>query len=157
MAEQPNIHEAEAQYDGEDPEGYRAGMARFGTSLGAEETGLSVYELPPGQSICPYHYEYGEEEWLIVVAGRPTLRTPAGEQVLEAGDVAFFPTGPEGAHKVTNNTDEAARVLMFSNLRDPNACVYPDSDKISINTGNRADDIRAFRSSAVDYFEGEPL
>ena len=29
--------------------------------------GGSLYELPPGQSICPYHYEYPEEEWLVVV------------------------------------------------------------------------------------------
>ena len=41
---------------------------------------MTVYELPPGQSICPYHYELGDEEWLIVLAGRPTLRTPEGEQ-----------------------------------------------------------------------------
>ena len=53
-------------------------MLRFGPQVGATRTGTSVYELPPGQAICPYHYEYGEEEWLLVLVGRPTLRTPAG-------------------------------------------------------------------------------
>ena len=116
---------------------------------------MSVYEIPAGQSICPYHYEYGEEEWLIVVAGRPTLRTPEGERDLEPGDVAFFPTGPDGAHKVTNSTGEPARVMMFSNLCVPNVVVYPDSDKVGINTGSREDNLRAPRSSGVGYYDGE--
>ena len=75
-----NIASPEFQYDADDPEGFRAGMFRFGPKLGAKETGASVYELPPGQSICPYHYEYGEEEWLLVLEGHPTLRTPEGEE-----------------------------------------------------------------------------
>ena len=53
-----NFHELVPEYDDTDPEGYRAGMARFGPALGASQMGASLYELPPGQSICPYHYEY---------------------------------------------------------------------------------------------------
>ena len=53
--------------------------------MGAAETGLSVYELPPGQAICPYHYEYGEDEWLLVLAGRPSVRTPEGTDELGPG------------------------------------------------------------------------
>ena len=71
-----NFHELVPEYDETDPEGYRAGMARFGPALGASQMGASLYELPPGQSICPYHYEYPEEEWLLVVAGRVT-RAPS--------------------------------------------------------------------------------
>ena len=80
-----------SRYDADEPEGYRAGMARFGKQLGATKTGASLYELPAGQSICPYHYEYGEEEWLIVLEGRPTLRHPSGEDELEPGDTLCFP------------------------------------------------------------------
>ena len=97
-----------------DPEGFRAGMFRFGKQLGAKETGIDVYELPPGQAICPYHYEYGEEEWLLVLEGRPTLRTPEGEEEIGPWEMVFFPTGPDGAHSVRNKTDETVRVLMFS-------------------------------------------
>ena len=51
-----NIAEPDFAYDADDPEGFRAGMLRFGKQLGAERTGTSIYEVPPGQAICPYHY-----------------------------------------------------------------------------------------------------
>ena len=101
----------------------------------------------PGQAICPYHYEYAEEEWLLVLEGRPTLRHPEGESVLEPWDVVVFPTGPEGAHGVRNETDETARVLMASTVRHPAATVYPDSDKIAVWTGNKDDDVIVHRDS----------
>lgn len=151
-----NLNAAEFEYDDSDPEGYRAGLDRLGPKLGATETGTSVYELPPGQSICPYHYEWAEEEWLVVLTGRPVLRVPSGEEQLETGDVRFFPLGPDGAHKVTNTTDETVRVLMFSTLKYPAMTVYPDSDKIGMYSDpGRTDSIRVRRGSNVDYYDGE--
>jgi uncharacterized cupin superfamily protein len=150
-----NLNSLEVEYDDQDPEGYRAGMARFGPSIGAEKLGASLYELPPGQSICPYHYEYPEEEWLIVLEGRPTLRHPEGEDELEQGDVVCFPEGPEGAHKVTNRTDQTVKVLMFSTKTKTAVAVYPDSGKIGIWTGNDADHVIVPRASNVDYYAGE--
>lgn len=150
-----NLNSLEVEYDDQDPEDYRAGMARFGPSIGAVKLGASLYELPPGQSICPYHYEYPEEEWLIVLEGRPTLRHPEGEDELEQGDVVCFPEGPEGAHKVTNRTDETIKVLMFSTRTKTAVAVYPDSDKIGIWTGNDADHVIVPRASSVDYYTGE--
>jgi uncharacterized cupin superfamily protein len=150
-----NLNSLQPEYDDTDPEGYRAGMARFGPSIGAEKLGASLYELPPGQGISPYHYEYPEEEWLIVLEGRPTLRHPNGEDDLEEGDVVCFPEGPEGAHKVTNRTDETVKVLMFSTKTKTAVAVYPDSDKIGVWTGNDADHVIVPRASNVDYYEGE--
>ena len=88
------------------------------SSIGASKIGATVYDLPPGQSSFPYHYEYGCEEWLLVVEGRPTLRHPGGEDELEPGDLVCFPEGPEGAHKVTNETDETARIMILSTKGD---------------------------------------
>jgi uncharacterized cupin superfamily protein len=70
--------------------------------------------------------------------------------------VVFFTTGPDGAHGVRNETDETVRVLMFSDLRVPAATVYPDSDKVAVWTGNKADDLLVHRSSGVGYYSGEP-
>ena len=150
-----NIGTPEFTWDDTDAEGFRAGMARLGPLLGAKETGISVYELPPGQSICPYHYECGEEEWLLVLSGNPTLRTPDGEERLAPWDAACFPRGPEGAHGIRNDTEETARVLMFSTVATPSATVYPDSDKIGIWTGDKETDVVVRRSSGVDYYDGE--
>ena len=150
-----NIAAPEFTYDPADPEGFRAGMFRFGQLVGAKQTGTTVYELPPGESICPYHYEYGEEEWLLVLAGRPTLRHAQGSEVLEPWDVVCFPSGPDGAHSVRNDTDETVRVLMYSTVSHPAATVYPDSDKIAVWPGNPADNLIVRRSSGVDYYAGE--
>jgi uncharacterized cupin superfamily protein len=150
-----NIRDPQFEYDDDDPEGFRAGMFRFGKQLGASQLGTSVYELPPGQSTVPYHYEYGEEEWLLVLEGRPTLRHSQGTDELEPWDVVCFPPGPEGAHSVRNETDEVVRLLMYSTVNHPAATVYPDSDKIAIWTGNEDDNLIAPRSSGVDYWAGE--
>ena len=50
-----------------------------------------------------------------------------------------------------------AGMLRFGPLvgAEPAATVYPDSDKVAIWTGNRADDLMTTRSSSVDYWFGE--
>jgi uncharacterized cupin superfamily protein len=149
-----NLDELVLQYDETDPEGYRAGMARFGPAIGASQMGATLYELPPGQSICPYHYEYPEEEWLMVVAGRVVVRHPGGEQELAEGDVVCFPPGPDGAHKVTCLGDDVARVLMSSTKREPAIAVYPDSNKVSIFPGDDRDRL-TMRRDTLDYWDGE--
>ena len=111
-----NIANPEFKHDEEDPPGFRAGIFRFGPLLEAKQMGASVYELPPGEAICPYHYEYAEEEWLLVLSGRPSVRHPEGTDELEPWDAVLFGTGPDGAHQVRNDSDEPARVLMFSTV-----------------------------------------
>jgi uncharacterized cupin superfamily protein len=150
-----SIAAPEFKQSSESPEGFRPRAVRLGTLVGATNTGMSLYELPPGQAICPYHYENPEEEWLLVLAGRPTLRHPEGEEVLEPWDVVFFPPGPGGAHAIRNDTDSTARVLMFSDRSTVAASVYPDSDKIAIWTGNPDDDLIVKRTSGVGYWDGE--
>ncbi len=150
-----NVATAECKPDPEDPEGFRGLMARFGPSLEAKQLGTSLYELPPGEALCPYHYEYAEEEWLLVLDGTPSVRDPEGVHELEPMDLVMFSTGPEGAHQIRNDSETTARVLMYSTVMHPAATVYPDSDKIAVWTGNKADDVIVRRSSAVDYFDGE--
>jgi uncharacterized cupin superfamily protein len=150
-----NIASPQFEYDGDDPEGFRSGMIRLGKLLGAEESGISLYEIPPGQLICPYHYEVGEEEWLLVLEGTPTLRHPEGSELLDPWDVVSFPRGPEGAHAIGNETEQTARVLMFSTVVVPTATVYPDSDKVGVWTGNSSDDVMVRKDSAVGYYDGE--
>ena len=155
MTEVVNVFELPVEHDVDDPPGYQGGGERLGPLLGASMLGMTLYELPPGNRICPYHYEYGNEEWVIVVSGRPTLRTPEGERELEPGDVVCFPEGPEGAHSVGAAGDETVRVIMLSTKQRPDVSIYPDSDKFGVYPLN-PDDMRIFRrGDAVDYFDGE--
>jgi len=148
-----NLLAAEPEYDDRDPEGYRAGMDRFGPKIGAAQLGGSVYELPPGQSICPYHYEYPDEEWLMPLGGTVVVRTPEGEEELEPFEVVAFPPGKAGALKCTNRGSETVRVLMLSTMPEVSVSVYPDSDKVLANSPD--DRHLSRRSSGVDYYDGE--
>jgi uncharacterized cupin superfamily protein len=150
-----NLFAEEAEPQSGRPDGYSLAWARLGPQLGAVKLGGTVYDLPPGQSTFPYHYEHGCEEWLLVVAGRPTLRHPEGEDELGPGDLVCFPEGPAGAHKVTNRTDETARIVILSTKGGPAVAVYPDSDKVGIFTEGGSDDVMVRRESDVDYWDRE--
>jgi uncharacterized cupin superfamily protein len=139
---------------GNEPPGYEQGRAaRVGRKIGATQMGMSIYELPQGQAICPYHFEWTDEEWLIVLDGTPTLRTPEGERTLEPGDTVCFPAGPDGAHLVRNDTTGNARVALLSTKHAIGLAEYPDSDKVGIWAGGTHYMLR--RSEHLDYWDGE--
>ena len=102
-----------------------------------------------------WHYEYGAEEWVIVLAGRPTLRHPGGEDELTPGDIVCCPEGPDGAHKVTNHGDETARLMIISTFDRPAVAVFPDSDKLGVWPDGERDMHMSSRDSNVDYWTGE--
>jgi uncharacterized cupin superfamily protein len=143
-----NLRDAELPSQLDKP-GFRHRATSVREALGGELIGCGLYELPPGEQLWPYHWHTSREEWLIVVAGTPTLRTPEGERVLRPGDVAGFPAGEAGAHTLYNRTEVPARVAFFSTL-GPMASVYPDSDKVSGAGG-----LIFRRADAADYWEGE--
>jgi uncharacterized cupin superfamily protein len=149
-----NVFGAECSYSEDRPAGYRCGSVRFGPSIGAERISGSVYELPSGESTFPYHYEYGSEEWLLVLAGNPTLRHPDGEDELEPGDLVCFREGPAGAHKVTNHTGETARVMIISTYSRPAIAIYPDSDKVGVWSTEGPEGLYR-RETTVEYYDGE--
>jgi uncharacterized cupin superfamily protein len=150
-----NIFTAAFEYDDEDPDAFRSGVANVGKAAGGSDLAVKLFELPAGKSLCPYHYEY-EEEWLIVLEGDTHVRMPDGEHRLTAGDIVRFAKGPAGAHRVTAGPDASARVLMFSAARTPAVAVYPDSDKIGVWPGNQADHVMLRRADGNrDYWDGE--
>jgi len=137
-------------FSAENVEG-RIDLAR---ALGSAATLMYVYDLTPGQSSSPYHYEY-DEEWLLVVDGTIVVRTPDGEHTLSRGDVVCFSPGPAGAHKVMNRSESPARTLLFSRVGGGLAvAVYPDSDTIGVFAGDD-NDLVFERGTAVPWAHGE--
>jgi uncharacterized cupin superfamily protein len=135
--------------DREFPSGFPTRYRQLGPLLGAELLGGTVYEFDPAERNGPYHYEIGNEECLLVLAGTPTLRHPEGRDVLAVGDMVVFPEGPDGAHQLINESAAATRVLILSTMREPYGCAYPDSGNLSTLGG-------VFRlAEAVDYWDGE--
>ena len=131
------------------------GRINLAELAGSGETAAYVYDIAPGESSAPYHYEY-VEEWLLIVAGEAVIRTPDGERALVAGQVVRFPAGPAGAHKVSNRGERPCRTLLFSARHGPAVSVYPDSDKIGVWPGGEGEDDLIFvRGSAVPWSHGE--
>jgi uncharacterized cupin superfamily protein len=139
----------------EERAGWRSKDAWVGAEIGAELIGGSLYEVEPGSRLWPYHTHHANEEWLIVVGGRPTLRTPEGEQDLREGDVVCFPRGREGAHQVSNRTDEPVRVLMLSTLIAPDVIEYVDSGKVGARSVAGEQLLLSRPGPMLDYWDGE--
>jgi uncharacterized cupin superfamily protein len=139
----------------EEREGWRSKDGWVGRRIGAELIGGSVYELEAGDRLWPYHTHHANEEWLIVVRGEPTLRTPEGEQVLREGDVVCFPRGKHGAHQVINRTDSAIRVLMLSTLIAPDVIEYIDTGKVFSRSVSGEQIMMGKPGPTLDYWEGE--
>ena len=139
----------------EDRPGWRSKDAWVGARIESELIGGSMYELEPGDRLWPYHTHHANEEWLIVLRGRPTLRTSEGERELAEGDVVAFRRGKGGAHQVRNGTDAPIRVLMLSTLLAPDVVEYLDSGKVSVVDANHQRLFREFRGPDAEYWEGE--
>ncbi len=155
----PNVFEPDLSSNPDAPAPFTVRGERVGLNAGSRDLGATVYELRRGEAICPLHVHYANEEMIIVLAGRPTLRTLEGSRELSTGEVVACLPGRAGAHRVDNFADEPARVLIVSTMRWPELAEYPDSDKFLVRTGDRADpDSKRmlFRPDpGFDYFDGE--
>lgn len=153
----PNIYEPEFEPE-QRPPGFRSRRARLGYELGAELIGCSVWELPPGEAAYPYHFHFADEELVIVIRGRPTLRAPNGTRELEEGEAVRFPLGEDGAHQLLNRGEQTVIFLALSSSGRPDVVVYPDANKLGV--GERlphGGGLRAYfrREDEVDYWHRE--
>ena len=135
-------------------EGYEYFRRRFVSFGQAKNTLVSVYEIPPGKSAYPYHFHHNNEETFYIISGEGVLKTPEGERKVSAGELIFFPTGEQGAHKLTNCSETEKLVYIdFDVVHDVDITQYPDSGKIGI-WGMGINELY-HRKANVDYYEGE--
>jgi uncharacterized cupin superfamily protein len=150
-----------ADFDGDQQrDGFTYRRAQVGRQAGAERLGASLFEIPPGQATFPYHRHSANEEMLIVLSGRPAVRTPEGWRDLDEGDVVAFPVGERGAHQIANRSSDSVRLLFVSEMNAPEVNLYPDTGKVGAMTrppgGRGPGDVWAFHEKdAVDYWDGE--
>jgi uncharacterized cupin superfamily protein len=157
----PNVLEPEWDAEQDRPP-FTWRRARLGRQAGSERLGASMFELPPGASTFPLHIHHANEELIIVLEGRLTLRTLHSERRLEPGEVLACPAGRRGAHRLDNREQETARVLILSTMLAPELNEYPDTGKFwarSYPPGAQAgeDDVEliARADEQLDYLEGE--
>ena len=149
-----NLRDLELEAETDAPPGHRFSGKSLTDDVGATKTGCAVYEIAPGEATWPYHFELGEEEWIVAIDGEIVVRTPSGEQTLRAGDVVCCVVGPDGAHAVRNGSDATARFMILSSAAvDVDGAVYPDSGKFSVRTTGWSH--RGRLGEPVPYWEGE--
>jgi len=136
-------------------QGFRIRETGIGDLIGAELIGGSVYEVDPGKKLWPYHLHHANEERLVVLRGRPTLRTPEGERELVEGDVVCFVRGAAGAHQVRNETEEPVRILMLSTRNAPEILEYPDSEKVVTVDAKGEELFQGRHGEPAGYWDGE--
>ncbi|MFL5561608.1 MAG: cupin domain-containing protein [Gemmatimonadaceae bacterium] len=149
----PNINTPEFN-DSREHAGFRARRAKVGHQAGAVKTGLSYWEVDPGEAAYPYHAHLTEEEIVVILEGTASLRSPEGWRELSQGEVAVFPTGEAGAHQIVNKSDAPLRFLSFSNSGDPEIVIQLDAQKYGVRDGGSQTTEWFRRGDAVEYFEG---
>jgi len=127
MANENNIWREELPPSSEWQNGTQSDRVGRGDILAAR-----VHVIPPGGRGGPLHFHHGNEEMLIVLKGRPSLRTVSGVRQLNEGEVVVFRVGPDDAHSCQNDTDEPVRYLFVSNNASPDAVEYPELGLLSV-------------------------
>lgn len=105
-------------------------------TVGAQggKTFVTFYTLMPGKSNYPYHYHTAMEEVFYIISGVGTLRTPEGEKTVTEGDVIIFPANANGAHQLTNTSDDVLVYLDVDTFATPEVVFFPDKGDFRIFT-----------------------
>jgi uncharacterized cupin superfamily protein len=148
-----NVDELEWETDEAAGGKYRSTDGEVGFWIGARRLGYQVVKLPPGARFCPVHAEYSEEELFVVLDGTPSIRTTKETLQCRRGDFIAFPTGPDHAHQVINESAAEATLLLLGEASDPAICYYPTSDKVLVAAWGERWMMR--RSPQLDYYDGE--
>ncbi|MFC3711756.1 cupin domain-containing protein [Sphingoaurantiacus capsulatus] len=157
----PVINLDEVEFDDIEENGrYTSSRATISDLIGARDLGYNLTVVPPGKVQCPFHSHHGEEEMFFILEGEGELRFGEERYPLRPNDVIACPTGgAEVAHQIVNTGKVTMRYLAISTLVPVESCEYPDSGKISIVAGKRAERLvrKMFRTEAdVDYYDREP-
>jgi uncharacterized cupin superfamily protein len=145
-----NLDELPFRFSG-GPANYNANLAEIGFRLGAEKLGYWATRLDPGTAFCPTHWHTAEEELFIVWDGTPTIESPHGSTPLRPGDLIAFPSREFGAHKLINNSNAPATIILIANTNPSDVCFYPDSRKLLVE----ATDTLVRSEPVLDYYDGE--
>lgn len=102
----------------------------LGDEFGLTQFGVNMLRLPPGQASAQRHWHKNEDEFVMVLRGKVTLVTDAGEREIGPGMVAGFPAGVADGHHLVNRTAEDAVCLEIGTRSELEECDYPDIDML---------------------------
>lgn len=124
---------------------------RLGLAVGLSRIGVTMTRIPPGARASQRHWHSDEDEFFLVLEGRPTWVDDSGSRELGPGDIVGAPAGEPNGHRFENNSDRDCLVLAVGNRSDLDVCTYPDLDMKTTTERYRID-----RSPYVTM-KGEPI
>lgn len=103
----------------------------LGDLFGLKSFGVNLTLLRPGGESSVLHRHSRQDEFVYVLAGRPTLVTDAGEIELGPGMCAGFPAGGV-AHQLVNRTSEPVTYLEIGDRTPGDEGTYPADDLAAV-------------------------
>jgi uncharacterized cupin superfamily protein len=99
----------------------------LGDVFGVTNFGVNLTRLVPGGESALLHRHSGQDEFIYILEGEPTLITDVGEVTLGPGMCAGFPAqGP--AHQLVNRSDRDVLYLEIGDRSSGDEGSYPDDD-----------------------------
>lgn len=120
---------------------------------GEGKLNINFYTLQPGKSNYPYHQHTGREEAFYIISGTATLKTPKGDIIVSEGDVISIPPNENGAHMLTNHSNEPLHYLDIDTVSPSDVIIYPNSGNVRIMAGRMQKSFKM--DSEVNYLDGE--
>ena len=141
-----------------------------GLPLACEAGAKSIFvnrdRLPPGARSSPLHWHTANEEIVVVLTGRPSLRQRRGHRdeqdrpvfdggiaehaTLRPGDVLHWSPREPVAHQIINEADHDALLLVIGDDQPEDVCVYPERGEVYVAA---LEQVGPF--ATVDYWVGE--
>jgi uncharacterized cupin superfamily protein len=145
--------------DWSSPKGrFRASGKQVSVALGAQPRApltagghpfdLEYAKVPPGATVCPYHFHALQWECYLFLEGRGEFRLADERFPVGAGDLVLAPPGV--AHTFTNTGTDDLFYLLVADDPPADYFHYPDSGKWGTSKPRQI-----FRPAEVDYFDGE--
>lgn len=109
---------------------------------------LEFGKVPPGATVCPFHWHAAQWEFYVFTTGRGEFRLGEQSFVVEPGDCVMAAPGTPHTFRNIGTAD----LLYFLVADDPATEFwhYPDSGKWGFNSPRKI-----FRAQETGYFDGE--
>ena len=117
------------------PEPFAARMAgrekrQLGDAFGLTFFGVNLTRLAPNSESALLHRHSRQQEFVYVLAGKPTLVTDEGEFPMAPGMCVGFPANGM-AHHLVNRSDALVELLEIGDRNSDDTGHYPDDDLVA--------------------------
>jgi uncharacterized cupin superfamily protein len=101
---------------------------KLGEFFGLTNFGVNLTHLSPGAISALAHNHSKQDEFILVLEGKPTLVLGQEQIVLNPGNCYGFKAGTGIAHQLVNQSEESVTYLEIGNRTEGDEVEYPNDD-----------------------------